>query len=233
MKHRSRWCVTLVSASLLCALCCSRGREAEKKDEAARKDEADATLEKSVPSGKEILALGEETRFRPDAATEGPALPAQLRSIESSKTRLRVYFSEGNMSALDRKLGAVVAKLECQGIPSVYNIPDGTYYLWAGYLDKSLRAEVTRVDGTVQTEVMIDEVDSSVPSDTVTTVENTARASVPFAQIPRPGPPPRPPNGSLPKPPPPPKMKWVIRRICVPTNGKMEYRNGRFCVPAS
>ena len=183
--------------------------------------------ETRMPKPNDVREMAKAVSFDTVAVIDRPiqTLKAELQTLKAEpdfEASISVYFATDEMIQIDPKFGAIVAKVETRGVPEIFQIPDGMYYLWIGIVDGIERAVLTKTDASMQTEVRITPVNDGTPSRTVESAVNLAQLPVPW-QRPLP----------LPKPPPPPiRWKYITKKVCKNVNGKTVYVIERICVPA-
>lgn len=100
-----------------------------------------------MPDAKTVLAMASEIKFTGQPVVGGP-----VRRAYAPNFRMEVYYHT-DMLDLPAHAGAVGSKVVLHGIPEIYGIPDGDYYLWMGRVEGRLRASLTSADGAMQKEL--------------------------------------------------------------------------------
>ena len=182
----------------------------------------------SLLNPETILTLAKGLEFSGRHLASGPVVPEYAPNFH-----IDINF-QTEMLEIPAGAGTIAGKVEIKGVPAHYRIPDGSYYLWMGVVDGSLRAAFATMDGTLQTELCAQD----LPENTNLSTDRLGSSIGPtpceyekLAQV-RPFPSPRP----VPLPRPPPTQKRVVRRICYTENGDKpttKYRKGVVYVPDS
>ena len=186
------------------------------------------TKKVEIPSPTTITDLGNKATFDSATVTDRP-FPQDIADKLNPNFHISTNFVSKEPVWLDQDLGAVVAKIQIDGVPKVYNLPDGTYYLWVGKEHDEYRAVMTSLNGDMQTEVLCS--DEPLPLEQLLTGNRPAKAihstlNAAMLQLPRPPPP-------LPHPPPPPPQSYrmVCVEVCRPMNEKTECKWLKAAIP--
>lgn len=194
---------------------------------------AGIVLSGELPTPKSVVDLGEQTRFQETVISDRP-LPREIATKLNPKFEIGVTFTSATEPIqLDPHKGAVVAKMKIKGVPDIYEIPDGEYYVWIGWSEEAGGRFVSYIvskDGARSREILCFEEPLAIEE--VLGVDRphakTVHTALNAGGLPFPGshPLPPPPGRDRPPPPrrePPPKpecYKWICVKVCVERDGK-------------